>query len=96
MTTIKTTCSRCGDVELGTGDLSLQLDPERKGGWYLFTCPYCTRVERRIANERVVTVLLATGVAYEVIVPDPITESEIEKFVAALEHEHDLVRLIAS
>jgi hypothetical protein len=40
-------------------------------------------------------VLLATGVHFEVINPDPITEAEIEAFMAALETEPDPLRLLA-
>jgi hypothetical protein len=43
----------------------------------------------------VVSVLLATGVTFEVINPDPITEREIAAFVAALEAESDPFRLLA-
>jgi len=42
-----------------------------------------------------VSVLLATGVAFEVINPEPITEEEIEAFAAALETEPDPFRLLA-
>ena len=39
-------------------------------------------------RHRVVSILLATGVAYEVAdEPGPITENEIAAFTAALEHE---------
>jgi hypothetical protein len=40
-------------------------------------------------------VLLATGVHFEVINPNPITEEEIEAFMAALETEPDPLRLLA-
>jgi hypothetical protein len=42
-----------------------------------------------------VSVLLATGVHFEVINPDPITEREIEAFMVALETEPDPLRLLA-
>jgi hypothetical protein len=42
----------------------------------------------------VVSALLATGVSFEVINPSPITEIEIEAFVAALETEPDPLRLL--
>jgi hypothetical protein len=42
-----------------------------------------------------VSVLLATGVTFEVLNPDPITEREIEAFAAALEAEPDPFRLLA-
>jgi predicted RNA-binding Zn-ribbon protein involved in translation (DUF1610 family) len=96
MTTIKTTCSRCGDVELTPNDLALELEPSEESGTYRFNCPECGEVERRPANARVVSVLLATGVAYEVVRPDPITEGEIERFVSALNNESDPFRLLAN
>lgn len=94
MTTIKTTCSRCGDIHLSPSDLALELSPSRDEGSYRFTCPECSGLERRPANSRVVSVLLATGVSYEVVNTDPITEDEIDTFVAALETEPDPFRLL--
>ncbi len=96
MTTIKTTCRLCGDIELAPGDLRLELDPMKDAGNYRFTCPECDHIQRRPANARVVSVLLATGVAYDVLPTSPITEDEIAAFAAALSTEEDLVRLIAT
>ena len=41
MTTIRTTCNRCGDVELTTADISLELSSETSNGTYRFSCPFC-------------------------------------------------------
>lgn len=95
MTTIKTTCGRCGDIHLTPADVALELHPGGREGDYRFKCPTCTSEQRRPANSRVVSVLLATGVDFEVINPNPITEQEIESFVAALESEKDPFRLLA-
>ncbi|HEX9866600.1 MAG TPA: hypothetical protein VGC03_16680 [Acidimicrobiia bacterium] len=95
MTTIKTTCTRCGDIHLTPDDVALELRPGGREGDYRFKCPTCTEPQRRPANSRVVSVLLATGVTFEVINPDPITEREITAFVAALEAESDPFRLLA-
>ena len=57
MTTIKTTCSMCGDVELKPADLVLELSPSEDEGTYRFTCPECSGLERRPANARVVSVV---------------------------------------
>lgn len=95
MTTIKTTCSQCGDVELSPDDLALELDPSDDTGSYRFTCPHCGETERRPANARVVSVLLATGVTYEVIRP-AITEDEINDFVTALNRETNPFRLLTN
>jgi hypothetical protein len=88
MTTIRTSCPMCGDVELAPSDLSLQLTADDGTGTYLFECPHCDQIQHRPANHRVVSILLATGVAYEVMdVPGPITEHEIAAFRLALDHE---------
>ena len=83
MTTIKTTCTRCGDIHLTPRDVALELRPGGMEGDYCFTCPSCTSEQRRPANSRVVSVLLATGVHFEVVNPDPITEEEIVAFMTA-------------
>ena len=94
MTTIRTTCHRCGDVELTTTDIRLELGAESGVGNYRFDCPFCGAVQRRPANERVVSILMATGVEYEIIALDsPITEDEISEFVDALEQENWISKL---
>lgn len=95
MTTIKTTCTRCGDIHLTPDDVALELRPGGREGDYRFRCPTCTFQQTRPANSRVVSVLLATGVHFEVVSRDPITEEEIELFAAALESEPDPLRLLA-
>ncbi len=97
MTTIRTTCSRCGDVELSTKDIRLELTGSGDEGTYRFSCPVCNTVQQRPATHRVVSILLATGVAYEVVVDaTPITESEIGRFVAMLDQDDWFGRLVAS
>ncbi len=86
MTTIRTTCQICGEVELLPGELSLELTALSGTGCYRFDCPSCGDIQRRPANHRVVSILLATGVGYEVVDdPERITETEIARFAAALE-----------
>ncbi len=81
MTTIRTTCVLCGDVELIPNELSLELTAMSGTGTYIFECPECGDQQRRPANHRVVSILLATGVAYEVLEEQgPITEAEISRF----------------
>lgn len=86
MTTIRTSCTLCGDVELVPTELSLELTALSGTGTYVFACPECGDTQRRPASHRVVSILLATGVAYEVIDErGPITESEISRFSAELD-----------
>ncbi|MEX0757503.1 MAG: hypothetical protein WD532_04745 [Acidimicrobiia bacterium] len=96
MTTIKTTCHDCGDVELAPGDLVLELEPGESEGTYRFSCPECGDTQRRPANSRVVSVLRATGVAYEVKSHKPLTEDEIDSFVVNLNQETNPFRLLAN
>lgn len=86
MTMIRTTCAVCGEVELIPGELKLELTALNGTGAYVFFCPTCGDPQRRPANHRVVSILLATGVAYSVVdAANPITESEISRFAAALD-----------
>ena len=86
MTTIRTTCALCGDVELVPTELALELTALSGAGTYVFACPDCGDTQRRPANHRVVSILLATGVAYEVVdEAGPITESEIVRFAEDLD-----------
>jgi hypothetical protein len=94
MTTIKTTCIRCGGIKLTPDDVALELRPGRREGAYRFKCPTCAAPQRKPANPRVVRVLLATGVTFDVVNPDPITEIEITSFAAALQAESDPMRLL--
>jgi predicted RNA-binding Zn-ribbon protein involved in translation (DUF1610 family) len=94
MTTIKTTCPDCGDVMLGIDGLRLLLTPHESGGTYTFRCPLCSVERARPAGARVVMVLLAAGVEYEITRPGSITEEDIAAFVDALDTDTDLVRLL--
>lgn len=95
MTTIKTTCTRCGAIELIGTVVALELLPGSREGHYRFNCPTCAGSQRRPANARVVSVLLATGASVEIVQQDPITELEIAAFAAALETESDPFRRLA-
>ncbi len=97
MTTIRTTCQDCGDVELKTADIALELTGAGDAGSYRFSCPTCQATQVRPATRRVVSILLATGVSYEItLAPAPITETEIEAFVAMLDDDDWYSRLVAS
>ena len=96
MTTIRTTCPTCGDVELTVDDVGLEMAVGAEEGQYRFDCPFCGATQRRPASRRVVSVLLATGVAYEIVATaSPITEKEIDEFADAL-NDGDWFREVAS
>lgn len=94
MTTIRTTCQGCGDVELSSGDIALELTGAGDAGSYRFSCPFCSSIQTRPATRRVVSILLATGVSYEISLgPSPITEAEISGFIGMLNEDDWFTRL---
>lgn len=97
MTTIRTTCTACGDVELTISDVGLELAAGADEGRYRFDCPFCGATQRRPASQRVVSVLLATGVGYDIVATaSPITEAEIEAFTRDLDGQGWFKELAAS
>lgn len=97
MTTIRTTCDGCGDVELSTSDIALELTGAGEAGSYRFVCPACSGVQVRPASPRVISILLATGVTYEIMLAaPPITEIDIDTFVAMLDEDDWINRLTAN
>jgi len=91
MATIRATCTVCGDVELGTADVRVRVDPTNHQGTYSFVCPRCDTLVVKPAQPRTVDLLLASGVEYDMVAdpshaaeehPDdePIAESDIDAF----------------
>ena len=63
MTTIKATCSSCGEVSLTPEDIELRVDEvDPTGSFYGFNCPRCRADVRKPADERVVRLLVSGGV----------------------------------
>lgn len=96
MTTIKTTCQECGDIMLSVDSLRLELVPHTNAGTYSFACPLCGTREVRAAGPRVVMVLLAAGVRYDIAGDSGITEAEIDAFARALDDSDAFARLLGA
>lgn len=62
MTTIKASCPTCGEVELTSADIRLQVCNVAPLSHYSFTCPRCKDVVRKPADDHVVSLLLSGGV----------------------------------
>jgi hypothetical protein len=60
MTTIKTTCSGCGDVELTPAQVMLYTGDADQS--YEFTCPHCHAPVRKSADDHIVRLLTSAGV----------------------------------
>jgi hypothetical protein len=77
MTTIRTKCPECGDVDLGADAISMSLAPDGEHGEYAFTCPECARHVSKPANRRTAALLIAAGVQPSEL-EDPATTPVIE------------------
>lgn len=62
MTTIRATCPRCGEVEMGAQAILLSVREEEGEGTYSFTCPVCDDTVEKPADRKVVMLLLSAGV----------------------------------
>lgn len=62
MTTIKATCTDCGEVDLTADDILLRIGPSKTVNTYGFSCPSCGEFVQKAADDRVVRLLLSGGV----------------------------------
>jgi hypothetical protein len=62
MTTIRATCPRCGEVEMGAQAILLSVREADGEGTYSFTCPVCHGTVEKPADRKVVMLLLSAGV----------------------------------
>ena len=76
MTTIRTKCPACGDVDLSADAFSMSLAPGGDHGEYAFTCPACSSQVSKSANRRTAALLIAAGVV-PCELQDPATTSAV-------------------
>lgn len=62
MTTIRTTCPRCGEVDMSPESILLSIRDRAGEGSYRFSCPTCTNTIEKPADRKVVALLLSAGV----------------------------------
>jgi predicted RNA-binding Zn-ribbon protein involved in translation (DUF1610 family) len=65
MTTIRTTCPRCGEVDMGPEAISLSVHGNGRDGSYRFTCPNCEDDVEKRADRKIVALLVSAGVDVE-------------------------------
>jgi hypothetical protein len=65
MTTIKTSCPVCGDVELTPEQMRLIVCSRSEWSYYSFLCGTCRDEVRKPADDEVVTLLVSGGVVAE-------------------------------
>ena len=61
--TIRATCPTCGDVELSAEELQVLVCSADKAAAYAFRCPMCRLMVTKSTDNRVVDVLVSSGVA---------------------------------
>jgi predicted RNA-binding Zn-ribbon protein involved in translation (DUF1610 family) len=62
MTTIRTTCPRCGEVDMGPESILLSVMQGGREGTYRFTCPTCSNAVEKRADRKIVALLVSAGV----------------------------------
>jgi hypothetical protein len=62
MTTIRTTCPRCGEVDMGPEAILLSVLQGGREGTYRFTCPTCYDAVEKRADRKIVALLVSAGV----------------------------------
>jgi predicted RNA-binding Zn-ribbon protein involved in translation (DUF1610 family) len=62
MTTIRTTCPRCGEVDMGPEAILLSVRDDGREGSYRFTCPSCADDVEKRADRKIVALLVSAGV----------------------------------
>jgi predicted RNA-binding Zn-ribbon protein involved in translation (DUF1610 family) len=62
MTSIRTNCPRCGEVEMEASLVLLTLHGREGEGTYSFVCPVCEEVVEKPADRKIVTLLRSAGV----------------------------------
>ena len=65
MTTIRTTCPRCGEVDMGPEAILLSVRQNGREGSYRFTCPSCEDDVEKRADRKIVALLVSAGVDIE-------------------------------
>jgi predicted RNA-binding Zn-ribbon protein involved in translation (DUF1610 family) len=65
MTTIRTTCPRCGEVDMGPEAILLSVRDNGREGSYRFTCPSCSDDVEKRADRKIVALLVSAGVDIE-------------------------------
>jgi hypothetical protein len=62
MTSIRTNCPRCGEVEMAADVILLTVEPSSGEGTYSFVCPTCEDLVEKPADRKIVSLLKSVGV----------------------------------
>jgi len=62
MATVRASCPTCGDLELTTTDLRLEICSDTGGSTYSFLCPNCRLIVNKQAGPQIKELLASAGV----------------------------------
>jgi predicted RNA-binding Zn-ribbon protein involved in translation (DUF1610 family) len=62
MTTIRTTCPHCGEVDMSPEAILLSVRDAAGEGCYRFSCPECQDTIEKPADRKIIALLLSAGV----------------------------------
>ena len=62
MATIRASCPTCGDVELTSRDVTAHVCSDNNQGSYAFRCPDCRFSVSKFAEQRIIDLLVSSGV----------------------------------
>jgi hypothetical protein len=71
MAIIRTTCPTCGQVDLGAEAISLQVAHGGEQGEYAFTCPECSVEVSKLADSKIIGLLIAAGASAQETPAEP-------------------------
>lgn len=106
MATVRASCPGCGDVELTTREVKVQVCTATEEGTYSFVCPTCRLIVNKPAEPRVIELLISAGARvinwdlpaelYEPKYGAPISHDDLLAFHFALESDDWLDKAISS
>lgn len=78
MATIRASCPTCGDVELTSRDVTAHVCSDNNQGSYAFRCPQCRLNVSKFAEQRIVDLLVSSGVRLAVFsLPSELEEPKV-------------------
>lgn len=100
MSFLRTTCARCGEIELPVDRVVLRISEVDDAGVCVFRCPDCGHRFVKPANDAMIVMLLAVGIEVSMWPPTgaapgelgSITHGELDDFRRHLGEGSDLVR----
>ena len=78
MATIRASCPTCGDVELTSRDVTAHVCSDNNQGSYAFRCPDCRLRVSKFAEQRIIDLLVSSGVRLAVFsLPGELEEPKV-------------------